>query len=275
MSISDPLRLLLLSRTRSQCVIGNGRDHNILRSDPAPTVGKPSRRRRTKRLSSVGGACRTRARTRRALAEMTASSQGKSVRAHTTERITSRNVSTGYMTKTESSVRPEMSQVVMKDEKKSRRVKAMAVRTPRTTVGTVSGAVGLADDRRTWVAGDAQHLCPSETVVVSALWALVECAACCRGISPSVEALHVDVLQRRLQLAARHSATNRSRTLTEPLHRQGRMSLPSSGSSPSRHMRHCFSFAGSGSWAGGGGGGGRTSGSGAMPPGSVGSSSML
>ena len=26
----------------------------------------------------------------------------------------------------------------------------------------------------------------------------------------------------------------------EPLHRQGRMSLPSSGSSPSRHIRHCL-----------------------------------
>lgn len=30
------------------------------------------------------------------------------------------------------------------------------------------------------------------------------------------------------------------RTLIDPLHRQGRMSLPSSGSSPSRQMRHCL-----------------------------------
>lgn len=196
--MSEPLRLLLLSRIRSQCVIGNGRDQSMLRRDPAPTVGKPSRRRRTKRLSSVGGASSTRARTRRVLAERTASSQGKSVRAHTTERITSRSVSTGYITKRESWVRPEMSHVVMKDEKKSRRVKTMAVRTPRTTVGAVSGGAGLGDDGLTWVAGDTQHFRPSETVVVPALRTLVECTSRCRGIPPSVEALHVNVLWKHL-----------------------------------------------------------------------------
>ena len=152
---SDPLRLFLRRRRRNQWVIGNGRDQSMLMRDPAPTVGKPNRRRRTKRLSRVGRDSRNRARTRRVLAEMTASSQGKSVNAHTTERITSRNVSTGYRTKRESSERPEMSHVVMKDEQNRRRVKAIAVRTPRTTTGAMSGRAGLGDDRLTRVACNA------------------------------------------------------------------------------------------------------------------------
>lgn len=41
----------------------------------------------------------------------------------------------------------------------------------------------------------------------------------------------------------------------DPLHRHGRMSLPSSGSSPSRQILHCFSSAGGGDDDGGGGGG--------------------
>lgn len=53
--ISDALRFRRRSVARTQVEMGKGRDQIKLMRDPAPTVGSPSRRRRTKRPSSVGG----------------------------------------------------------------------------------------------------------------------------------------------------------------------------------------------------------------------------
>lgn len=61
------------------------------------------------------------------------SAHSVSVSTQTAVRTTSRNISQGYTMKYESSPVPDRSQVVMKDEKKSRKVKAMHERTPTTT----------------------------------------------------------------------------------------------------------------------------------------------
>ncbi len=99
---SDALRLDRLSRTLNQCVIGNGKFHSTLNNDPAPTVGMPSNKRRKKRYKSEGGfsGSRNRGGPRRFELEvkergLKSSSQPMSVRPHTAERITSRNVSQG------------------------------------------------------------------------------------------------------------------------------------------------------------------------------------
>jgi len=103
---------------------------------------------------------------------------------------------------------------------------------------------------RTWVGGEADNLGASKAITVVTLRANEEGRGVCRGVPPSLKTSEVYVLfvsfkKRDSRVLARvcvrglrEGASLGLRTLTVPLHRQGRMRRPRSGSGPSRHILH-------------------------------------